>query len=181
MDLGDSRRRHWHELNFWLWAFMRNADAYLLSSAALDQEFSSEAVDWQASVRKHEFLMRESTLAAHHFVTSMGVLIRVLKLAQNLFPEVQPPFSRASHLLKEGKELRDMVEHAYGKGGYLTGGGHHPERFIREDAGIAADATSTIIKDGKHWLGNRLCVEHVIVEVQAIKAAADRIKPPRPR
>lgn len=174
-----------YQLTFWLWGFMRNAEIYLKSSneawEALDEIFSDDMSNWQAAKARSDALFRQTTLEAYHLVTSMGVLIRVLKRAQHLFPEIQPPFSRANHLLKEGKELRDMIEHAYGKDGYLAGGGRNRDKFVREEAGIAADATSTIVKDDGHWLGNRLCVERVIKEVQAIKEIADRLKAPSSR
>lgn len=179
-----------HELTFWLWSFMRNADAYLTASEAawssFGDIFSSKRGDAPLGVEKKqarkvrtENLRNEERLAAYHFVTTMGVLIRVLKRSQHLFPKLQPPYSRATHLLDEGKEIRDMLEHAFGKDGYLAGGGKHPGKFFREEAGIAADATSTVIKDGGHWLGNRLCVERVIQEVRAIKDVADTIDPPQ--
>lgn len=182
----------YHELTFWLWAFMRNAEAYLNASAASLDAFHAlfsdkpedappDMLTMRAVKTKSDELRNEEHLAAYHFVTTMGVLIRVLKRSQHLFPTIQPPYSRANHLMKEGKEIRDMIEHAYGKDGYLTGGGRHKDRFVRQEAGIAADATSTIIKDGGHWLGNRLCVERAIEEVRAIKVIADTIEPPNNR
>ena len=173
-----------HELTFWLWAFMRNASAYLQVSEAAQQAhakiFKNDMSRWQDLKDHAQRLDHETMLAAYHFVTSMGVLIRVLKRAQRLFPAIQPPYSRARHLLKEGKEIRDMIEHAYGKDGYLAGGGRHRDKFVRRVAGVAADATSTIIKDDGHWLGNRLCVERTVEEVRAIREVANTIDPPEP-
>jgi hypothetical protein len=168
---------------------MRNADTYLIASGASWSAVSSLfPVDWeqvrtdmqmmQAAKAKSDMLRKEEQLAAYHLLTTMGVLIRVLKRSQHLFPTIQPADSRANHLLKEGKEMRDMVEHAYGKDGYLSGGGKHKDKFVREEAGIASDATGTIIKEDGHWLGNRLCVERVIEEVRAIKDVADKLAPP---
>jgi hypothetical protein len=173
-----------HELTFWLWAFMRNADAYLGTSQATQdayrQIFEHEMSRWPELRERARSLQNETTLLAYHFITTMGVLVRVLKRAQHLFPIIQPPYSRANHLMKEGKELRDMIEHAYGKDGYLAGGGRHKDKFVHQEEGIAADATSTIIKNDGHWLGNRLCVEKVVQEVKAIKDIADTIDPPQP-
>lgn len=174
--------RDHHELTFWLWAFMRNADVYLQASQvaqrASEEIFRHDTSRWQELGERARDLQNETTLFAYHLVTSMGVLIRVLKRAQHLFPTIQPPYSRANHLLKEGKELRDMIEHAYGKDGYLAGNGKHKDKFVRQEAGVTADATSTIINNEGHWLGNRLCVEKVILEVREIKEAADKLAPP---
>lgn len=155
-----------HELTFWLWATLKNADHYLSSSAKCEEAPES-------------ILRSETALAAYHFVTAMGVLIRVLERSQHLFPSIQPPYSRANHLLKEGIELRGMIEHAYGKDGYHAGGGHHRDRFVRQEDGIAADATSTIIKNDGHWLGNRLCVEKVQAELLEINQEVMRLKAPQ--
>jgi len=172
-----------HELTFWLWATLKNADHYLLLSAKSQETLASmfdknmaQSNDARAAI---EDLSRQTTLAAYHFVTAMGVLIRVLKRSQHLFPSIQPPYSRANHLLNEGKEIRDMIEHAYGKDGYLAGGGRQKDKFVRQEAGIAADATSTIIKDDGHWLGNRLCVEKVITELRAIYEEAVKLEAPQ--
>lgn len=171
-----------HELTFWLWATLNNADRYLSlsaeSQAATEAMFNSDISHWSEDRAKLDDLNRHPTLAAYHFVTAMGVLIRVLKRSQHLFPSIQPSYSRANHLLKEGKEIRDMIEHAYGKDGYLAGGGQHRGRFVRQEAGIAADATSTIIKDDGHWLGNRLCVEKVVDELRALHEEAAKLEVP---
>lgn len=172
-----------HELTFWLWATLNNSDRYLSlsaeSQAATEAMFNKDMAQWSDDRASLDDLNRQTTLAAYHFVTAMGVLIRVLKRSQHLFPSIQPPYSRANHLLKEGKEIRDMIEHAYGKDGYLAGGGKHKDKFVRQEAGIAADATSTIIKDDGHWLGNRLCVEKVVDEIRAIHDEATKLEAPQ--
>jgi len=172
-----------HELTFWLWATLKNADHYLSLSVKYTQTsesmFDKNMEQWKDARAELEDLSRQTSLAAYHFVTAMGVLIRVLKRSQHLFPSIQPPYSRANHLLKEGKEIRDMIEHAYGKDGYLAGGGRQKDKFVRQEAGIAADATSTIIKDDGHWLGNRLCVEKVITELRAINEEAMKLEAPQ--
>lgn len=172
-----------HELTFWLWATLKNADHYLLLSAksqeAHESMFHKNMTPWRDARAEIEDLSRQTTLAAYHFVTAMGVLIRVLKRSQHLFPSIQPAYSRANHLLKEGKDIRDMIEHAYGKDGYLSGGGRQKDKFVRQKAGIAADATSTIIKDDGHWLGNRLCVEKVIIELRAIHEEVVKLEVPQ--
>ncbi|WMS42282.1 hypothetical protein RDV64_19800 [Acuticoccus sp. MNP-M23] len=172
-----------HELTFWLWAALNNADRYFSSSnafqAAIADMFNKD-ISTRSDVRTNlDDLKKQTTLAGYNFVTAMGVLIRVLERSQYLFPSIQPPYSRANHLQKEGKQIRNMIEHAYGKDGYLSGGGHHKDKFVRQEAGITADATSTIIKDGVHWLGNRLCVEKVVDEIRAIHEEADKIEAPK--
>lgn len=172
-----------HELTFWLWATLKNADHYLSlsmkSQETVESMFDKNMERWSDARAEIEGLRKQTSLAAYHFVTAMGVLIRVLKRSQHLFPSIQPPYSRANHLLKEGKEIRDMIEHAYGKDGYLAGGGRHKDKFVRQDAGIAADATSTFINNDGHWLGNRLCVERVITELRAINEEAVKLEAPQ--
>jgi hypothetical protein len=171
-----------HELTFWSWATLRNADHYLSLSAksheALKTLFEKDPTKWTEARAEIDDLKRQTALATYHFVTAMGVLIRVLQRSQHLFPSIQPPYSRAKHLLKEGIEIRDMIEHAYGKDGYLAGGGRHKEKFVRQEAGIVADATSTIIKDDGHWLGNRLCVEKVVIELLDINDEVLKLEAP---
>lgn len=183
--LGPQNATWWdhHEVTFWLWAFIRNAETYLSSSvSALKAEDELHdmggAGDWREAKARADGLRNEETLAAYHLLASMGVLLRILKRSQLLFPSLQPSYSNAKHLLAEGKDLRDMVEHAFDDNGYLRGGGRHPAKFVRADNHVVADATSTIIRDGCHWLGNRFCVEQALQEVQAIKAIADTIPPP---
>jgi hypothetical protein len=156
----------YHELTFWVWACLRNANIYLKIA---DNAFNEGYVEQ----------LREIELAKYHFIAAMGVLIRVLQRAQHLFPSIQPAYSKATHLISEGKHLRDMIEHAYGKDGYLAGGGKYPSRFMRCRGDMVADATSTIVTDDGHWLGNRLNVETIVREVEAIKSIADQIVPPR--
>ena len=175
--------RDHQELTFWLWATLENAYCYLSLSAksqeALDSIFDRNVAKCNDTSAKIKDLDRQKALAAYHFVAAMGVLIRVLKRSQHLFPSLQPSYSRANHLLKEGQEIRNMIEHAYGEDGYLSGGGNHRDKFVRQKAGIAADATSTIIKDDGHWLGNRLCVEKVITELLAINEEAVKLEAPQ--
>lgn len=182
----DATRLDHHQLTFWLWAVLRNGYSYLkISSAsevAMEEMPSIDATTMKIRSDNADALCREEQLAAYNFVTAIGVLIRVLKRSQHLFPTIQPHFDAAKHLQKEGKNLRDMVEHAYGDGGYLAGGGHHPDQFVRENPShprIAADAISTLILDDGHWLGGRLCVEKVIDEVAKIHQEAQKISPPK--
>lgn len=169
-------------LTFWLWAVLRDGDAFLRQSTAAQRAqvavFEPEISRWQELSMTARGLQRETQLASYHFVSTMGVLIRVLKRAKRIFPEIQPAYDDATHLLAEGKQLRDMVEHAYGTDGYLAGAGHHPERFVRQEAGIAADAISMHVDEHGHWLGNRLCVEQVMKEVSLITNKADKIELP---
>lgn len=173
------------QLLFWLPACLRDAEVYLSSSSAskvaFDKIFSGgfEAMDQHND--EHQKLSDQQTLDAYHFIVVTGNLLRLLKRAQHLFPAIQPSYSRAKHLLSEGKELRDMIEHSHGNDGYLAGGGNHPEKFVRDGApkpGITADATSTIIDENGHWLGGRLCVERVMKEVSEIYQEARKIPPP---
>jgi hypothetical protein len=126
-------------------------------------------------------------LTKYHFVATMGSLLRQLTRAQSLFPELHNAWNAAEHLRKEGKELRDMIEHA---DDYMAGTGRKQGRFIRPAEGVAtslpgdqpgiADATSMIIDENGHWLGGRLNVERALAEVKAILLEAEKITPPQP-
>lgn len=59
------------------------------------------------------------------------------------------------------KEVRDMQEH---DDEYLLEEGRNQGRFVHEDGGVAADATSLIVIDGAILIGNR-------VHVQSVRAA----------
>lgn len=173
------------QLLFWLRACLRDGEVYLASSRASEAVFEKMfSGGLEAMVQHKDEQQRcsdQQTLDAYHFVVVTGNLLRLLKRAQHLFPSIQPPYSRAKHLLEEGKELRDMIEHAHGNDGYLAGGGNHPEKFVREGApkpGISADATSTIVDESGHWLGGRLCVERVMEEVSAIYEEAKKLPVP---
>jgi hypothetical protein len=159
-----------HELNFWLWAFLRNGEAYLKQSKITDAAFESP-------LEQYEDCRRELKLAEYHFVATMGTLTRVLKRAQHLFPTIQPAYSMAKHLISEGPSLRGLIEHA---DEYFAGEGNHPDQWERRNSptpGIVVDASSTIINQDGHWLGGRFNVERAIAEVKAIAVEAFKIPP----
>lgn len=173
------------QLLFWLSACLKDAAVYLNSSReateSFERIFSSSVESLQKYKDEYNECSAKQALDAYHFVIVTGNLLRLLKRAQYLFPSIQPPYSRAKHLLSEGKELRDMLEHAHGNDGYLAGGGHHRDKFVRDDApkpGFSADATSTFIDKSGHWLGGRLCVELVVNEVSKIYEIAKTIPAP---
>jgi hypothetical protein len=130
-------------------------------------------------------LRQRIELEKYHFVTAVGSLLRNLKRSQELFPSIKPACDKAQHLFAEGKDLRDMIEHA---DAYVEGKGRKQEEFLREAEDVAtnlpgnapgsADATSTIIDDKGHWLGGRLNVEQVIAEVRVIEEEAKKIPAP---
>lgn len=171
-EANDDISRDYDELTYWLWATLRNAEEYLSYSAASyeasKQMFEMDMAQWRSMRQKIDDLRKLEKLSAYHFISVMGVLIRVLNRSQKLFPTIQSSYNRARHLMTEGKEIRDMIEHAYGKDGYLHGGGRFKEKFVRSGDGYSADATSTITKDDGTWLGNRLCVEKAVIEIQEI-------------
>jgi len=182
-----------HYLNFWLWACLHDAEAYLAASAAFysiarDLRGGGEAFDIRAFHERRIISQRQMDLAKYHFVTSLGSLLRNLKRSQSLFPSIKPACDQAQHLFAEGKLLRDMIEHA---DEYTEGKGQKQAGFVREAEGVAtdlpgdapgiADATSTIVDKNGHRLGGRLNVERVIAEVRAIAAAAAQIPAPAGR
>lgn len=171
-----------HEMIYWLWATLHTADVFLKAAqeerAASEEMFSKPMNEWDSYTGNSEQLRRHSGLSSHQFLNALGVLLRVLQRSQHLFPPVQPSYSRANHTIAEGKQLRDLVEHAYGKDGYLAGGGKMRDKFVKEEAGVAADAISLIVNEHGHWLGNRLCVERVIEEITAIQVEALKVAAP---
>ncbi|MDT0502724.1 MULTISPECIES: hypothetical protein [unclassified Halomonas] len=173
------------QLNFWLWACLQDAEKYLFlsrsSQDALDKMFDAPLEKMKAAQQEADKIQSHTDLAAYHFIVTMGNTLRLLGRAQHMFPSIQPPYSRARHMKGEGKELRDMIEHAHGHGGYLAGQGKHQEKFVRDGAprpGVTADAISTVIDENGHWLGGRLCVETVVEEIRHIYEAAQTIDPP---
>jgi len=161
-----------HQLNFWLWAFLRNGQAYLESSqkdcAAFENRFSEEAPT--ISREQVELARRECELTKYHFVVTMGSLIRVLDKARHQFPSIQAPYSRASNL-REGRSLRGLIEHA---DEYFSGRGKHRDQWEHHDTarGIITDASCTEINKDGHWLGGRFNVERAIAEVEVIAEEA---------
>ena len=177
-----------YELNFWLWACLNDAEAYLEASRILHSTIRGyRTLDPRTFQEQRISAQHRMELEKYHFVTALGKLLRTLKRAQHLFPTIQPAYSKANHLINEGKLLRDMIEHA---DDYQQGGGNNPDKFVREAVGVAtdlpgdkpgtADATSTIIDKNGHWLGGRFNVERAIKEIRAIQDEANKIPPPVP-
>jgi hypothetical protein len=185
-------RADYQELHFWLWACLHDAEAFLQAHRKTAHPISPILkANPHADIPKIVQAMRDAKplaeLEKYHFVTTMGTLLRVLKRAQHSFPTIQPHYSRANHLINEGKTLRDMIEHAPDE--YLQGGGRNKDEFIKEvsvgpafpgDRGGAADATAVIVDSSGHWLGGRLCVERVIAELQPIWEEIKWLPEPEP-
>lgn len=176
-----------HQLNFWLWACLRDAGAYLRVSHEYYSQQSITPNNLEAHrelEQKRLSVQRNIELERYHFLTALGSLLRVLKRAQHLFPSIQPAYSRANHLLTEGALLRGMIEHV---DDYEAGRGNHQDKFIREldrlgtltgDRKATIDATSIVIDNDGHWLGGRFNVERAIMEIIAIQDEANKIPPP---
>jgi len=178
-----------HYLNFWLWACLHDGQAFLEASAARGtavlMDLGSGAADMKAFHERRMAAFQQMELEKYHFVTTMGSLLRNLKRSQELFPSIKPACDQAKHLFAEGKQLRDMIEHA---DAYIEGKGLKQADFIREAEGVAnhlpgntpgiADATSTVVDENGHWLGGRLNVERVIAEVRGIAEEAKKIHIP---
>ena len=115
----------------------------------------------------------------------MGSLLRHLQRTHEMFRDLKVPYEKAEHLRTEGKDLRDMIEHA---DEYLGGEGRKQATFVREATGVAvdlpgyqpgtADATSLVIDNNGHWLGGRLNVERALLEIRAMLAVAEKIPAP---
>jgi hypothetical protein len=167
-----------HYLNFWLWACLHDGEAYLAASSAfraVTAELPTSGADIRAFTQRRMAAQQRVELAKYHFMIVVGSLLRNLERSKRLFPSIKPVCDKAQHLFAEGKPLRDMIEHS---DDYLEGKGKKQTAFVREAEGVAvnlpgdrpgiADATSTIVDENGHWLGGRLNVERVLVEVRAI-------------
>lgn len=171
-----------YEITHWSWACCYQAERYL-KIAAENQRTFTEFMNLDRTPAKYEEMQlnrAKEALAAYDFVSALGVLLRILPRANVLFPEMKKVIRSASHITQEGKALRDMLEHAHDNKGYLRGGGRYPEEFIRVDPddNIAADATSTVITNRGHILGNRLCVEEAYAELLKIHQCAQTLPQP---
>ncbi|MGB6283074.1 MAG: hypothetical protein WBG18_01395, partial [Xanthobacteraceae bacterium] len=178
-------------LNFWLWACLRDGEAYLASYSAFHAMIAglrTNRADILAFNKKRMAAQREMELAKYHFVTAIGSLVRNLEHSNRLFPSIEAACEKAQHLFAEGKLLRDMIEHA---DEYMQGKGREQVGFVREAKSVLsnfpgsapgiADATSTIVDENSHWLGGRLNVQRVMREVQAIANEAAQIPAPSGR
>ena len=171
-----------HYLNFWLWACLHDAEAYLESSRQLNSVIRSIQHIPQGIAAAQNQL----ELDKYHFVMTVGSLVKHLNRLAPLFPSIQPAFNAAVHLRKEGLYLRNMIEHAEknldaAAKGTPRGGFVRKSNLLSDlpgDSQGEADATSTIIDNNGHWLGGRLNVERVIAEVRPIYEAATAIPPP---
>jgi hypothetical protein len=148
-------------LNFWLWACLHDAEAYLEASRQfISARTRIASKDWAASREERLSTQRRKDLNQYHFVMTMGSLVKHLTRLAPLFPSIQPAFDAAKHLQKEGLYLRNMIEHAdtnleaankgTPRGGFVRKSNLLPE-FPGNSRG-SADATSTIIDQDGHWL-----------------------------
>jgi hypothetical protein len=174
-------------LNFWLWACLHDAEAYLESSRRFTSSIPNDPKDWATFLQKERpALQRTTELNKYHFIMTMGSLEKNHPRLAELFQSVQPTYEAAEHFRKEGLYLRNMVEHGdknlqaankgTPRGGFVRKSNLLPE--LPGSSGGLADATSTIINDEGHWLGGRLNVEKIIEEVRLIYNAAQAIPPP---
>jgi hypothetical protein len=176
-----------HYLNFWLWACLHDAEAYLESSQRFSSAIGNIPKDRNAFQRERLSLQNNMDLNKYHFIMTMGSLAKNLQRLAALFPGIQSAYDAAEHLRKEGLYLRNMIEHAdvnleAADKGKPRGGFVRKADLLPELPGISgglADATSTIINNDGHWLGGRLNVERIIAEVRPIYEAAQAIPAPR--
>jgi hypothetical protein len=175
-----------HYLNFWLWACLCDAEAYLESSRQFNSVISSIIHNTHTLQERISAARNRQELDKYHFVMTMGSLVKHLNRLAPLFPSIQPTFNAAEHLKKEGLYLRNMIEHAESNldaaaKGTPRGGFVRKSNLLSDlpgDSQGEADATATIIDNDGHWLGGRLNVERVIAEVRHIYEAAQAIPPP---
>lgn len=175
-----------HYLNFWLWACLHNAEAYLRKSAEFREILLASSDNWREFHNRRVEAQNLMDLEKYHFVMTMGSLLRHLNRVAALFPAIQPAYHAAEHLRREGASLRNNIEHA-DQNFAAEKRGKSRSGFVRKSSAAAnlpgdergiADATSTIIDDDGHWLGGRLNVERVIVELRLLFEAVKNVPPP---
>lgn len=99
----------------------------------------------------------------------MAALRRVLQLLES--PNNENAYRKIINVIDKdiGKQIivdmRNMNMHDLD---YFRGNGNAQERFLYTSDGGTADATSTIVTERGHMLGNRLCVEEVILTFKKI-------------
>src|SRR3954453_19599664 len=133
-----------HYLKFWLWACLHDGEKYLEANReerSISSEFRKarqpgQAPDVRAHLERRMALRQRIELEKYHFVTAVGSLLRNLKRSQELFPSIKPACDKAQHLFAEGKDLRDMIEHA---DAYVEGKGRKQEEFLREAEDVATN------------------------------------------
>ena len=105
-----------HDLIFWLRGCVDNGEAFLGASRELRSipvlRATSPLQERQAYFQRRELCQQQFDRTKYHFVTTMGSLLRHLQRVRSLFPSIQSAYENAKHLQKEGKDLRDMIEHA---------------------------------------------------------------------
>jgi hypothetical protein len=151
------------ELEFWLWGFLQDAEAYLATSER------RRNLPFRSAERGP--LRQLQRLQEYHLLTCASQLSRHVDHVASLNPRVKAASLGAEHLLQEARWLRNMIEHLEK---YYAGKGDFQADFVKTGivmAGAAADASSTFIVDEAHWLGGRFHLERGIAEARVIEAA----------
>lgn len=171
----------YYEITHWSWACCYQGERYLHESALSNTAFEKLFNEQSDEQTKQEvnLCQAKQNLAAYDFMSALGILLKILPRTKNLFPQLEKVIANAQHIQKEGRYLRNMLEHAHDDGSYLRGGGHYPQDFIRHTEFFSADATSTVITEEGHLLGGRLLVERALSELYPIYEAAQKISPPK--
>lgn len=170
-----------HQMNFWLWAFKRDSHQFLATSQAsnnaFEKIFDKSRRDRQEDQIAYDHLDKQLSFDKYHFVTTMGSLLRILKISKSIWPVLQPSYSASTHLLQEGQIIRGLIEHSEE---YFAGKGKNPDKWERPDLkglGISDASSMTIDEDG-HWIGGRLNIERAMKEVAAIAIVSASIPEP---
>jgi hypothetical protein len=173
--------RDHYNLNFWTWACLHDAAAYLHSF----EKFRALVREKQPATR--QAVQQETELCRYHFVMTAGSLAKHLARLVPLFPSVKSAYDAAAHFQKGALYLRNMCEHAEvnvaasmkgtPRGGFIRATSLGRDFFPGDQDG-SVDAISVFIDNTGHWLGGRLSVQQVMAEVTPIYQAAQAIPPP---
>jgi hypothetical protein len=177
MSNGDPlcRARRCHQnLTFWLGAALHNARQYIVVSneRALSLMMPDDDDDWL--MRLHEIgpnVRDRQRLAEYNVLTSFDALVRLLKEARRIFPEIRPVCSEAKHLIEESKNLLALHDDADVR----------YKKLIPEDGPThLPHAKGGPFPSSGYWIAGRLNVEQAVAEIKAIQKFARDIPYPYP-
>ncbi|MFM0399679.1 hypothetical protein PQR37_34420 [Paraburkholderia nemoris] len=107
---------------------------------------------------------RDRSLVTEHFF-----VIASMKLKDwcDVLQALHPPFAETCQIIfevvtEDVKDVRDMREH---DDEYLQGNGRHKQRYTYSTDRFSADASSTVVDEGRYLIGGRVHVESIVAAV----------------
>ena len=78
-------------LNFWLWACLHDAEAYLESSRRFTSAMRNSPKDWVAFQKERSSLQYTMELNKYHFIMTMGSLKKTSNVSRRFSRAFSPP------------------------------------------------------------------------------------------